>query len=659
MGALINKIFVQFDNQEAKKMFASFRDLYNLKLKEKPDPRNGEVLETMELVLSSIPAASRTFPIIYQNKYLGDVGAIALCETLRNYKAVNSVSLIRCAITVVSTEAITDLIKIHPTLVAVDFSENTLGTTLLEQLLVALKSNDHIERLGLRSTEATDTVAQKLQEIMNENRTLHSIDLKNNKITQKGFEYLYRMVKQHPHIIKLELQGNEILKEELDKLARVLERNDTVSNVLNEILENIRFKRAFTSRRHLTSYKPRYITSVNAESADNNKNTNLHETSVVNDENIVAENDVIVYVEKKEAESESESDSENEKESDKRNDTSHNDIGDNKVTNDSKNDNTPKQQLPSSSSSSTSSEFAWYEKMNSDFPPRIESSRFHVSVWETIGRRDSMEDTILVHGKFRDRDNEDLFCVFDGHGGKEVSDFCVRAFSPCFLSRLAANENTKEGIKKALQETYSEIDKAVRSWAKYVGSTALTAFIVDNSLFVANVGDTRAVLSHGGKALRLSIDHKPDLPSETRRIRTAGGYVSAGRVKGLLSVSRAIGDSSLPQVIAVPDILQRELTDEDEFLILACDGLWDVVTDQQAVSLIRENNDIESAAKTLVSKAFESGSTDNISVVVVAFKNIFRNAPTSENSNTRSPNNDIQASGSNNGISRNVPPDSQ
>jgi Ran GTPase-activating protein (RanGAP) involved in mRNA processing and transport len=100
-----------------------------------------------------------------------------------------------------------DLIKCHPSLVAIDLSENALGTTLLEQILVALRTNDHIERLGLRATEATDVVAERLKEIMSENRTLHSIDLKNNKITQKGFEILYQMVEQHPHIIKLELQG--------------------------------------------------------------------------------------------------------------------------------------------------------------------------------------------------------------------------------------------------------------------------------------------------------------------------------------------------------------------------------------------------------------------------------------------------------------------
>lgn len=72
------------ETSEAEKMFASFRDLYYLKLKEKPDPRNEEVLETMKTVLSAIPSESRTLPIVYHNQYLGDVGVIALCETIKS-----------------------------------------------------------------------------------------------------------------------------------------------------------------------------------------------------------------------------------------------------------------------------------------------------------------------------------------------------------------------------------------------------------------------------------------------------------------------------------------------------------------------------------------------------------------------------------------------
>ncbi len=109
-------------------------------------------------------------------------------------------------------------------------------------------------------------------------------------------------------------------------------------------------------------------------------------------------------------------------------------------------------------------------------------------------------------------------------------------------------------------------------------------------------------------------------PDELKRIKEAGGFVNGGRVKGLLSVSRAIGDALLTPVIAVPDIIKHEINDTDELLILACDGLWDVISDQQAVNLIRDETDMQAAAERLRNYALDHGSTDNISVLVIDLK---------------------------------------
>lgn len=96
--------------------------------------------------------------------------------------------------------------------------------------------------------------------------------------------------------------------------------------------------------------------------------------------------------------------------------------------------------------------------------------------------------------------------------------------------------------------------------------------------------------------------------------------MNGGRVKGLLSVSRAIGDALLTPVIAVPDIIKHEINDTDELLIMACDGLWDVISDQQAVNLIRDETDMQTAAERLRNYALDHGSTDNISVLVIDLK---------------------------------------
>ncbi|TDL22595.1 protein serine/threonine phosphatase 2C [Rickenella mellea] len=138
-------------------------------------------------------------------------------------------------------------------------------------------------------------------------------------------------------------------------------------------------------------------------------------------------------------------------------------------------------------------------------------------------------------------------------------------------------------------------------------------------LYTANAGDARGVLCRGGKAIRLTYDHKGSDRQEAKRIMDAGGFVMGGRVNGVLAVTRSLGDSSMKEfVVGSPFTTETELGEEDEFLILACDGLWDIATDQQAVDLVRDIHDAQVASRTLVDFALKE-STDNITVVVVRF----------------------------------------
>mmetsp|Transcript_67367 Transcript_67367/g.179863 ORF Transcript_67367/g.179863 Transcript_67367/m.179863 type:complete len:177 (-) Transcript_67367:814-1344(-) len=124
------------------------------------------------------------------------------------------------------------------------------------------------------------------------------------------------------------------------------------------------------------------------------------------------------------------------------------------------------------------------------------------------------------------------------------------------------------------------------------GSTAVTCLMVGRELYCANAGDSRAVLCRDGLAVALSEDHKPMNDTEKTRIEKAGGFVEDKRVNGTLAVARAIGDFSFKthdgpaedqQVTCNPDIRKFELQEKDEFMILACDGIWDVVTSQQVL----------------------------------------------------------------------------
>ncbi|UZJ51587.1 hypothetical protein CBS101457_000907 [Exobasidium rhododendri] len=139
-------------------------------------------------------------------------------------------------------------------------------------------------------------------------------------------------------------------------------------------------------------------------------------------------------------------------------------------------------------------------------------------------------------------------------------------------------------------------------------------------LYTANVGDARAVLCRGGKAVRLTYDHKGSDSQEVKRITDAGGFVMNNRVNGVLAVTRSLGDTAMKEfVVGSPYTTETSLSDEDTFLIVACDGLWDVADDQDAVDLIAREVDPQEAAAKLLQHALSNFSTDNTSVMVIRF----------------------------------------
>lgn len=140
-------------------------------------------------------------------------------------------------------------------------------------------------------------------------------------------------------------------------------------------------------------------------------------------------------------------------------------------------------------------------------------------------------------------------------------------------------------------------------------------------LYTANAGDARGVLCRAGKAIRLTYDHKGSDKQEAKRITDAGGFVMSGRVNGVLAVTRSLGDSSMKEfVVGAPYTTETTLCEDDEFLILACDGLWDVTSDQAAIELVREIQDAQTASHKLLRHALAHHTTDNVTVLVIRFK---------------------------------------
>jgi protein phosphatase 1L len=245
------------------------------------------------------------------------------------------------------------------------------------------------------------------------------------------------------------------------------------------------------------------------------------------------------------------------------------------------------------------------------------------------GKRRSMEDASIIIDPFkRSKSNSALFAIFDGHGTPLVAQFGA--------THLAGNLRSIKGDPRTkLALGIPKLDKEMLSLGRASiehGTCALVALIEENRLAVANVGDSRAILSRSGEADALTDDHKPDRPDELERIEAAGGKVEI--VDGVarvchLAISRALGDFYAKKhnyVMSTPEIHETVLMPGDDFLILACDGVFErnTITRQNAVDIVKKSlasndNDPEIAAKDLVRAAYDQGSGDNISVIIVTF----------------------------------------
>ncbi|CAL5364525.1 unnamed protein product [Camellia sinensis] len=214
-----------------------------------------------------------------------------------------------------------------------------------------------------------------------------------------------------------------------------------------------------------------------------------------------------------------------------------------------------------------------------------------------IGRRREMEDAVTVELGFLSRDSReyDFFGVYDGHGGSRVAYSC-RDRLHCLLVKEIEDEidvetRSEEDWEKVMVACFGKMDEEVNDITANIGSTAVVAVVAEEEVVVPNCGDSRAVLSRRGVAVSMSNDHKPDRPDELERIEGAGGRVidwNGPRVLGVLSTSRSIGDHYLkPFVIPKPEIIVSKRTSADEFLILATDGLWDVVSNEVACQVVR------------------------------------------------------------------------
>jgi len=254
------------------------------------------------------------------------------------------------------------------------------------------------------------------------------------------------------------------------------------------------------------------------------------------------------------------------------------------------------------------------------------------------GKRDSNEDQhfhLINDNNQKKKYNKINFVgVFDGHDGKLVSKYLKDYLPPFFITKFKKNiYGNRRAASKYFQRVFEQIQKNLERdhprAVKYCGSTALCGINYKDKkssmLWMINVGDSRAVMCNKqGLAVQLTQDHKPNCPDERRRIEQLGGSIkfdgSDWRIKDL-SLSRAFGDGeSKPYVTHLPQIYRYRLGVGDKFIIFACDGLWDVVSNQDSVEFVNfklKSKYKGNIAKKLAEYAIEEGSYDNVSVVIM------------------------------------------
>ena len=241
---------------------------------------------------------------------------------------------------------------------------------------------------------------------------------------------------------------------------------------------------------------------------------------------------------------------------------------------------------------------------------------------ENQGKRPSMQDEHII----QTGDGHIFFGIFDGHGkGKEVATHLKNYLYQSILTKI----NYGIDPLTAFAESCIEVNNTIGEIGSDRGSAATFALIKDNHIYTGNVGDSRIVLSQNGAAIDLTSDQKPDRPDERARIEGLGGTVTikpgktTARVNNRLALSRSFGDfHSRKYITPNPEVADHEINIKDEFIILACDGVWDAITSQQAVeivktALVEHQLSPEDAAKYLIETAIYWGSTDNVSAIVV------------------------------------------
>ena len=234
--------------------------------------------------------------------------------------------------------------------------------------------------------------------------------------------------------------------------------------------------------------------------------------------------------------------------------------------------------------------------------------------------RQSMEDIGVTLPNLTNDYKTSLFGIFDGHGGNDV----VKYIKDRIPEIIKKNLNDLYPIEQCFINSFNKIDEELKFYdSEYTGSTATIVLIQDNKIYCANVGDSRAYIIYDNYIKQITTDHKCSVPEEAERIIKSGGKITKNRVQGQLVLSRSLGDLYCKKygVINSPDITSNKIDYNIKYVIIASDGIWDVVDEKTVLNMSKMKKNADNFCKDLIKLAIEKESKDNISCIVISFEN--------------------------------------
>lgn len=247
------------------------------------------------------------------------------------------------------------------------------------------------------------------------------------------------------------------------------------------------------------------------------------------------------------------------------------------------------------------------------------------------GRRPYMEDTFIVEEIKRFNKKYKCFGVFDGHGGDHVSRMCREKFKPVLQKEMNASAEIDNSLRKA----YKHLDEIAAQGTKgiHCGSTAVTLVSLnDQELWCANCGDSEGMIAFkNGRTKMMTQNHKVEM--EDKRLRDAGATITnwdCPRINATLNVARSIGDHHLKKyVICDPYVKYFKINKQLDYILLASDGLWDVLDEKTVHSIITQKRNalahlkptelVNAIGYHLIEQSLKRGSTDNITCIFIMF----------------------------------------